>query len=498
MPPPMSNQGSRAGLITSLIVSIVLLMVCLVMFIYSNAERTKLEKDNKQLTEKYRNVAHNDQLPEGGDVSTIDAAKEKLGLTSSSSTSDTALAQIRQLSKDITGAEANNFIDADAQAVTLYTKAMAALNPKGAPTTAPAGTTGLPPGESLASVVTKLTTGLQQASQTVATQTAALNAVKADLETRSKAWEAQLAELGTKLADAEKRAADAQAAVAEAQKNYATKETASAESSKANAENVGKQAADLQEKLAKALADMSGLQKKYDQVNAQLAKYRGDVRDATVRQADGTIIRVPSKDVCYVSLGQGDHIAAGTTFEVYDKGEGVPPLGKDPLTDANLPVGKASIEIVRVGQNSSECRIVHQQPGTTLSEGDIIANLVYDRNTTFNFFVFGSFDVDGNNIWTPQEGDIVRSLVTRWGGKLVQGALPTVNTDFVVLGQEPQVPAFTKQDLEDPLNRDKYDKAVKALSEYQAVVNQAVSLHIPIMNQNRFMYYIGYFDQMKR
>jgi hypothetical protein len=486
----MPNQGSRAGLITGLIVSIVLLMVSLVMFFYSNAEQTKLNKELSQLRDKYRTVAHNDQLPEGGDVSTIDAAKEKLGLTSSSSTIDTALAQIRQLSKDITGADANNFIDADAQAVALYGKAMAVLNPKGA-TTAPAGATGLPAGESLASTITKLTTGLQQASQTVATQTAALNAVKADLDTRSKAWEAQLAELGTKLADAE-------AAVAEAQKQYATKETASAESSKANAETAGKQAQELEVKLAKAVADMGALQKKYDQVNAQLAKFRGDVRDATVRQADGTIIRVPSNAVCYVSLGQGDHISAGTTFEVYDKGEGVPPLGKDPLSDTNLPVGKASIEVVRVGQNSSECRIVHQQPGTTLSEGDIIANMIYDRNTTYNFFVFGNFDVDGNKVWTAQEGDIIRSLVTRWGGKLVQGPLPTVNTDFVVLGQEPQVPAFTKEELEDALNRDKYDKAVKALSEYQAVVNQAVSLHIPLMNQNRFMYYIGYFDQMKR
>ena len=42
------------------------------------------------------------------------------------------------------------------------------------------------------------------------------------------------------------------------------------------------------------------------------------------------------------------------------------------------------------------------------------------------------------------------------------------------------------------------DSAIADLKAYQDVVNQAATLHIPILNQNRFMYYIGYYDQMKR
>ena len=39
---------------------------------------------------------------------------------------------------------------------------------------------------------------------------------------------------------------------------------------------------------------------------------------------------------------------------------------------------------------------------------------------------------------------------------------------------------------------------VAALKAFNDLINQASTLHIPVMNQNRFMYFIGYFDQMKR
>jgi hypothetical protein len=152
--------------------------------------------------------------------------------------------------------------------------------------------------------------------------------------------------------------------------------------------------------------------------------------------------------------------------------------------------------VVQVGQNSSECRIVHLTPGATVAEGDLIANLVYDRNTTYNFVVFGAFDIEQTSAATTEQGEVIKSLVTRWGGH-VQPKV-NANTDFVVIGKEPEVPALTKEQLDDPLLRAKYDQAVADLKAYQDTVNEAAELHIPIMNQNRFMYYIGYFDSMHR
>ena len=60
------------------------------------------------------------------------------------------------------------------------------------------------------------------------------------------------------------------------------------------------------------------------------------------------------KLACVVRMGVG-----------YDKIDGIPPAG-DPSNDDNLPKGKASIEVVRVGPSSSECRITRTSYGTQI------------------------------------------------------------------------------------------------------------------------------------
>jgi hypothetical protein len=275
-----------------------------------------------------------------------------------------------------------------------------------------------------------------------------------------------------------------------------TKQNGADESSKKAAADAGQQVQDAQTQVAQAKADLAKSDKRVKELEHEMQLRRPDTKNPIVRQADGKIVRVPSSTVCYIDLGQGDHVNAGLTFEVYDKNEGVPPLGKDPLSDSGLPVGKASIEVVRVGQNSSECRIVHMASGVTLQEGDIIANLIYDRNTTYNFVVYGNFDTDGNGIWTAQEADVIKSLITRWGGK-VQDKIG-VSTDFLILGKEPEIPALTKEQKDDPILNAKYEKAVQDSKDYQERINEASTLGIPIMNQNRFLYYIGYYDQIRR
>ena len=152
--------------------------------------------------------------------------------------------------------------------------------------------------------------------------------------------------------------------------------------------------------------------------------------------------------------------------------------------------------MVRVGQGSSEAKIIRQTPGTQLTEGDLIANLVYDPNVKYNFVVYGDFDMDRNGQATPQEADVVRRLVTQWGGKLMDKV--NVDTDFVVLGQEPVLPTFTREDLQDPFNAKRLADAQAALDAYDQVRNRARDLHIPIMNQNRFLYLTGYYNQARR
>ena len=87
-----------------------------------------------------------------------------------------------------------------------------------------------------------------------------------------------------------------------------------------------------------------------------------------------------------------------------------------------------------------------------------------------------------------------------WSADVKEGALPKVNvsTDFVVLGVEPVVPAFTTEELEDPVNKKKLEDAQAEQVAYQDILQTAGELNIPVMNQNRFLYYVGYYDQAKR
>jgi hypothetical protein len=237
------------------------------------------------------------------------------------------------------------------------------------------------------------------------------------------------------------------------------------------------------------------LDSKYQAANNKLAQYRPNVKESMIRNVDAVITQISPDSIAYINLGFGDHVTPGLTFEVYDKHDGVPKLGDgaDPL---NMPKGKASIEIISVGQNSSQVRVMNVSQGVTVAQGDLCVNVVYDRNIKPYFYVYGKFDMDQNGVATEAEGETIKNLVNRWGGKVSDKI--SIETDFVVLGKEPVIPNFTADELTQPIPKAKSDEAKAALDAYTKIHDEAVSLHIPIMNQDRFLYYTGYFDAAKK
>jgi hypothetical protein len=131
-----------------------------------------------------------------------------------------------------------------------------------------------------------------------------------------------------------------------------------------------------------------------------------------------------------------------------------------------------------------------------LAEGDLIVNLIFDRNTKYNFVVYGNFDLDQNGEATPADADIVRRLITQWGGKVVDQV--NVDTDFVVLGKEPVLRTYTSEERQDPFVQKAMADEQAALDAYIAVRDRATQLRVPVLNQNRFLYLIGYYNQAKR
>jgi hypothetical protein len=247
--------------------------------------------------------------------------------------------------------------------------------------------------------------------------------------------------------------------------------------------------------LSKQVTDLKTL---IQSLQEQLGMNRVDPNQAVLTTPDGQVLRVPSgqgvgKDV-YIDLGQQDHVMKGLTFEVYDKSEGIPKLG-DPSNDNDLPRGKASIQVISVSPTGSQCRIIAQMPGTTITEGDLIANLIYDKNTTYKFVVYGNFDLDQNGVATPQDAEVIKRLITQWGGQ-IQPEI-NVDTDFVVLGKEPVVPT-ERPNENDPIALAAYNKAVADADEYAGISLKAREFRLPILNQNRFLYMVGYFEMARR
>jgi hypothetical protein len=251
-----------------------------------------------------------------------------------------------------------------------------------------------------------------------------------------------------------------------------------------------------QVELATKQRQVDDTQKKLDQALVKLGQFRMDVKNPIIRAADAKITQVSQDSICYIDLGFGKHVMPGLTFEVYDKLEGIPPLGEG-TSSQDMPKGKASLEILQVGQNSSQCRIVRTSPGQVVSQGDICANLVFDRNIKPVFYVYGKFDTDQNNVASDQETENIKSLIQRWGGEISDKL--NVDVDYVIMGKEPTLPNYTKEDLESsPIAKQRMDEALAQQKAYEEVRGQASTMHIPVMNQNRFLYYTGYFEVAKR
>ena len=167
--------------------------------------------------------------------------------------------------------------------------------------------------------------------------------------------------------------------------------------------------------------------------------------------------------------------------------------------DTQLPEGgKGSIEVFKVGPgHTSVCKIITPKDGRGLRVGDVVANLVYDRNVPFKFVVYGQFDLDYNNVPTLSDTATVRRLVTEWGGTVVPAATPAevnADVDFIVVGIAPVVPILGAEDAGDPTKAALVEQKKKEREAYDNMLQRARELSIPVLNQTRFLYYTGYFD----
>jgi len=201
---------------------------------------------------------------------------------------------------------------------------------------------------------------------------------------------------------------------------------------------------------------------------------------AAAKEVDGKIIRaLPGDPYVYVNLGAKDRVTLGLTFSVYTAGEGIPTTGE----------GKATIEISSVYDDVAAGKIISRSRNQPVLEGDLVANAIYSKTRKHKFLVAGRFDIENTGVATAANGDRIKAMVQEWGGEIVDTV--DTGTDFVVLGQGPAQPV-TPPATASPIDKQRYQEALKVYEQFQADVAEAKSLMVPILGQTQFLHFVGY------
>jgi hypothetical protein len=483
---PPVNQGSRTALVTWTVVTSFLFVLATIFAIYYYVDANRLTNINETITKKYHDVVPEAALA-GPEIASLGEVRGKAeyGYNASAGLLDVSLQRSDKLSKLIAGAAAQSPERAMTDAQNAITTAAEAVKPFNINLQADNLISAL---NLLRDAAVQRSTEANNARKQAEESVAQMTKSRQDTDAQIKLMTDQMAALRAELDQANASVASmTQAKDAQLQETAKGSDMKLSETQQAlDKSNQANQ--ELQKQVATLASELKKVQEK-------LSEIRPDVNRPVTSQADGKIVRLPGAGIAYIDLGKGDQIIPGMTFEVYDRNEGIPPIG-DPTNDTNLPKGKGSIEITRVGATSSEGRIVNTAPNTALTEGDIVANLIYDRNTKNKFLVYGNFDLTRTGKPTPQDGEVIKRLISQWGGQVVPDI--NVDTDFVVLGAEPQIPTLTREEREDPVQKAIYDKAVAEAEAYSNISAKARDYRIPILNQNRFLYMIGYYELSKR
>ena len=487
---PPVNPGSRTALVVWTVFASFLSIVAVIFAIYFYVDASDARTTAKKQRDQYTTVVAESELTSPDIVALNDAKQNDPTLNPSMSARQVALAQRDALARKIAGQgaadQANSAAAATSAANTAIGRAAERLKLDAKAL----------PADNLVAAVETLTNTLAARQQEVTTLQQQLKDTQSQLAKNVSDTQAQIAQMTQTMENVRAEQQEAIAGVTNVTAEKDTQIQTVSQDAERQLQAKNEQITSLQTVNADLGERNRTLEAELDRVRRRLSEIRIDPTQAVTRVPDGRIMRIPGGNVVFIDLGAGDQVTPGLTFEVFDKAEGIPQPG-DATTDENLPQGKASIEVIRVGPTTSECRVTRTSPGTTLSEGDLIVNLVYDRNTKYNFLVYGNFDLDRNNVATPQDAEVIKRLITQWGANLTSEL--NVDTDFVVLGKEPEIPSANRDELaSDPILKAKYDAAVAEAEAYADISARAREYRIPILNQNRFLYLIGYYNQAKR
>ena len=221
------------------------------------------------------------------------------------------------------------------------------------------------------------------------------------------------------------------------------------------------------------------LETRLTEANRKLSQFETQPSDPSL-MVDGNVIQVGGGDgTVFIDLGRSHRVQPGMTFEVFSTADQIRTSSEQGLR------GKATLQIMKVGDDTSTARVVRASPGKPVVRGDVLANAVYSPTQRFRFLVHGNFDLDGDGRATAEEAGIIRNRIREWGGVLAEGDRVTGDLDFVVIGSRPRRPAKPLPDA-DEAELSAFTDAQNACDLFEKIEREATEARIPVLNLNRF------------
>ncbi len=246
--------------------------------------------------------------------------------------------------------------------------------------------------------------------------------------------------------------------------------------SKREAEALQKQLAIFQDDIGKKNIEIARLYTRIDDLTTKIGEYRPKLDpDNMARIPKGKVadVAVDAKTV-YLNKGSRHGMSPGLTFAVLSPGAKAP---------------KAVVQVMTVRENISEARITQGKSSDPVTAGDDIVNPAFNPGRTYSFVVRGLFDVDGKGKPTAQGAEMVKEVIRKAGGKVLDDV--TATTDWSVLGEAPELPPKPEEDAS-PQEKLVWEMIRTSLDDYNRVQGETLKWRIPNLNANRFVALMGF------
>jgi hypothetical protein len=312
----------------------------------------------------------------------------------------------------------------------------------------------------------------------------------ASLRTRTNELDKEIQSLKTRLADAEKARTAAIAQVTASIDSYKQAADGYRTSFEAAKAALDQSRADLTSRyegeIGALQSDLDGLRAERSVLNGRVAALQRKVEASATKAGnpaalvDARVVDVDAKTgTLFIDIGANKRVVPGMTFEVFDDAAGI-------VASADTGSrGKASVQVIKVGEATSTCRVLRGAASRPIVKDDVLANAVFNPDYRFKFMVHGKFDANGDGKATVGEADYVKSRILEWGGEVIDGDTLVGDLDFLVLGVEPPMPIALAGDASEAQILSYIDQRA-ARELYRELFRTASDAQIPVLNWTRF------------